>query len=144
MKKVTKLLAPLAFGLLAAGCFGSGTTTTVSPSPQPMTASPAPTPSPTPADATVKSFTVEGKNFSFSPSTLTVNKGDTVKITFNNTGSYPHNWGVDEFTGARTQIVQPGQSDTIQFVADKAGSFEFYCSVANHKAMGMVGNLTVK
>src|SRR5882672_6015209 len=34
--------------------------------------------------STTKEFTVTGQNFSFSPSTLTVNKGDTVKITFKN------------------------------------------------------------
>jgi uncharacterized cupredoxin-like copper-binding protein len=32
----------------------------------------------------------------------------------------------------------------VQFVADKTGTFEFYCSVGNHRQMGMVGTLVVQ
>lgn len=138
-----KILVPLAFMLLAAGCGSSqpAATANPTPTPQPMTASPAPTPTPT--NGPVKTFNVSGQNYSFSPSTISVNKGDTVKITFTNNGGWPHNFALDEFN-VKSQTVQVGQSDTVQFVADKAGSFQFYCSVANHKAMGMVGTLTVK
>jgi len=54
-----------------------------------------------------------------------------------------HDFVVDEF-GAKTDTLQTGQSDTITFVADKTGTFEYYCSVGNHRAMGMKGNLIVK
>ncbi len=91
--------------------------------------------------AGVKTFTVEGKNFSFSPSTMTVKKGDRVRIVFNNSGGR-HDWVLDEFN-ARTKVIESGQSETIEFVADKAGTFEYYCSVGNHRAMGMKGTLTV-
>ena len=37
-----------------------------------------------------------------------------------------------------------GEEQTITFVADKTGGFEFYCSVGNHRAMGMVGTLIVR
>jgi plastocyanin len=90
---------------------------------------------------TVKSFTVTGKNFSFSPSTMTVNKGDTVKITFvNSAGS--HNLKIDEFN-VGTKTLSTGQQETITFVADKTGSFQYYCSTSNHRAMGMFGTLSV-
>ncbi len=95
----------------------------------------------TSTSASVKSFTVEGKNFSFSPSTLTVKKGDKVKITFKNSGGM-HDWVLDEFN-AKTKQIAAGASETIEFVADKAGTFEYYCSVGNHRAMGMKGTLTV-
>lgn len=96
----------------------------------------------TPASA-VKSFTVSGKPFSFTPSTLTVNKGDTVKITFVNEAG-THDWVLDGYDNVRTAVLQGGKSETIQFVADKAGSFEYYCSVGTHRQMGMKGTLTVK
>jgi len=32
----------------------------------------------------------------------------------------------------------------VTFVADKAGEYEFYCSVGQHRANGMVGKLIVK
>lgn len=90
----------------------------------------------------VKEFTVTGQNFSFSPASMTVKKGDTVKITFKNSGGM-HDWKIDEFS-AGTKVLQVGQQETIQFVADKAGTFEYYCSVGQHRAMGMKGSLIVQ
>jgi nitrosocyanin len=89
----------------------------------------------------VKAFTVTGKNFAFSPSPLAVKKGDMVKITFQNTGGV-HDFVLDEFN-VKTSQIQDGKSVTVEFVADKAGSFEYYCSVGNHRAMGMKGTLVV-
>jgi nitrosocyanin len=91
---------------------------------------------------TVKEFTVNGSNFAFDPKTITVNKGDTVKITFKNVGGM-HDFKLDEFNVA-TNKINGGESDTVTFVADKAGSFEYYCSVGTHRQMGMKGTLIVK
>ncbi|MFZ2555589.1 MAG: cupredoxin domain-containing protein [Minisyncoccia bacterium] len=112
---------------------------------------PTPTPPTTPgasvdAGAAIttgtKEFTVTGKNFSFSPGNLTVKKGDRVKITFvNDAGT--HDLVVDGYE-ARTQIIKGGARETIEFVADKAGSFEYYCSVGSHRQMGMKGTLIVQ
>ena len=137
--------------LLAAGCSSSTTTTqdtsttppadttAVTPQPtQPTTPTPT-TPAPT---ATTKSFTVTGANFSFTPTTLTVNKGDTVKIHFVNSGGF-HDWVLDEFN-VKTPTIQGGATADVQFVADKTGTFEYYCSVGDHRQMGMKGTLTVK
>lgn len=90
----------------------------------------------------VKEFTIDAENFSFSPNTMTVNEGDTVRITLNNLGGN-HDFVIDEFD-ARTEVISTGETETIEFVADKAGTFEYYCSVMQHRAMGMVGMLTVQ
>lgn len=45
---------------------------------------------------TVKEFVVEGNNFKFAPNEMRVKKGDTVKITFKNTGGL-HDLVIDEF-----------------------------------------------
>ncbi|MEN9561085.1 MAG: hypothetical protein RIQ56_358, partial [Candidatus Parcubacteria bacterium] len=42
-----------------------------------------------------------------------------------------------------TKVIQGSASETFEFVADKAGDFEFYCSVGSHRAMGMKGTFTV-
>ncbi|MHB1330889.1 MAG: cupredoxin domain-containing protein [Minisyncoccota bacterium] len=89
----------------------------------------------------VKEFTVEGSTFAFAPNTMTVNVGDTVKITFVNKIGF-HDFVLDEFN-VKTQQISAGQSETITFVADKAGTFEYYCSVGTHRQQGMVGTLTV-
>ncbi|MEK7176828.1 MAG: plastocyanin/azurin family copper-binding protein [Patescibacteria group bacterium] len=103
---------------------------------------PSPAPSATSLTPAVKEFTVDNEMFSFKPSSLTVNKGDTVKITFRNTGG-THDLKIDEFKAA-TRLLSTGEQQTITFVADKAGSFEYYCSVGNHRAQGMWGTLTVR
>ena len=90
----------------------------------------------------VKEFTLVAKPFSFTPAEISVNKGDTVKITLNNVEGF-HDWVIDEFN-ARTERINGGQTAIVQFVADKSGTFEFYCSVGNHRQMGMRGNLIVK
>jgi plastocyanin len=94
------------------------------------------------SSSSVKEFSITGVPFSFTPSTMTVNKGDTVKITFKN-GNGVHDFKLDEFN-ASTRILNSGEEQTITFVASKTGSFEYYCSVGNHRAMGMVGTLTVR
>lgn len=87
-------------------------------------------------------FTVNGGNFYFTPKTITVQKGDTVTINFKNDGGF-HDFKIDEFNVATKQI-NGGQTDSVTFVADKVGTFEYYCSVGTHRQMGMVGTLTVK
>lgn len=90
----------------------------------------------------VKEFTVSGKNFSFTPSTITVQKGDKVKITFENTAGF-HDFVIDEY-GVATKQTQSPTTEVLEFIADKVGSFEYYCSVGSHRAMGMKGVLKVE
>jgi plastocyanin len=90
-----------------------------------------------------KSFTLDASEFKYDMKTLTVKKGDTVKITLTNSGKMMHDWAVDEFN-AKTKRITNGQTDTVTFVADKTGTFEYYCSVGQHRANGMTGKLTVE
>jgi plastocyanin len=112
------------------------TTATSTATTSPATSTPAAT------TGSVKSFTVEGSSYSFTPSTITVNKGDTVKITFVNKNGI-HDLVVDGYN-VRTKQIGAGKQETIQFVANKTGTFEYYCSVGNHRAMGMKGSLKVQ
>ena len=90
----------------------------------------------------VKTFTVEGSPFKFAPNVIRVKKGDTVRITFKNAGGI-HDFVIEEFDVATEQLAA-GASETVEFTVEKAGTFEFYCSVANHRAMGMTGSLIVE
>ena len=116
---------------------------------KPAELNPTSTPTPTPVANTsteadkvaVKKFTVEGSNYKFMPNILSVKKGDNVTIVFKNVGG-THNFRIDEFDVATKQI-KGGAEETVQFVADEVGSFEYYCSVGTHRAMGMKGMLTV-
>lgn len=92
----------------------------------------------------VVEFTLDSFEFGYDQKTVTVKKGDTVKITLTNSGKMMHDFVVDEFIGAKTKQIKNGETDTVTFVADKAGTFEFYCSVGKHRAQGMVGKLIVE
>ncbi len=92
---------------------------------------------------TVKTFTLDSSEFKYDIPEIKVKVGDTVKITLTNSGKMPHDWKVDEFNAA-TKIIKNGEEDTIEFVVDKAGTYEFYCSVGQHRANGMVGTLIVE
>ena len=89
----------------------------------------------------VKQFTVRGGNFSYTPKTLSVKKGDTVQITFINDEGF-HDFVLDEFS-VRTKQINANEQEIVTFVADKAGTFEFYCSVGKHREMGMKGTLVI-
>jgi plastocyanin len=89
----------------------------------------------------VENVTVTGSNFTFAPKTITVKKGDTINLTFKNSGG-THDLVIDEL-GVRTKTIAGGASDMVTFVASKAGTFTYYCSVGNHRAMGMTGTITV-
>jgi plastocyanin len=67
---------------------------------------------------------------------------DKVKITLNNTEGF-HDWKIDEFNAATKQI-SAGQQDSVEFIASQKGQFEYYCSVGQHRQMGMKGVLIVE
>ena len=122
---------------------GGSPTPTPTPAPQPST-TPPPTPTPPPSSGTQteKKFTVTGQSFSFVPGVIRVKQGEKVTITFKNTEGF-HDWRIDEFS-AFTNQISAGAEQTISFTADKKGSFEYYCSVGNHRALGMKGTLIVE
>lgn len=81
-------------------------------------------------------------NYAFSEETIVVQKGQRVRIELiSEQGN--HDWVVDEFDAA-TAIVGSGGNTSVEFVADQAGQFEYYCSVGSHRAQGMVGTLIVE
>lgn len=94
------------------------------------------------AEVEVKTFTVSAQNFSFNPAEIRVKKGDRVRIVFNNQSGF-HDWVLDEFN-VRAQQSQGPSTQTVEFTADKTGTFEYYCSVGQHRALGMKGNLIVE
>lgn len=92
-------------------------------------------------------FKMGGKNFAFTMDgkenpDLKVKVGDKVRIEFTSDAGF-HDWVVDEFKAA-TKQVQTGGTTSVEFVVDKKGTFEYYCSVGKHRENGMVGKLIVE
>ena len=89
-----------------------------------------------------KTIDIKGLNYAFDLKEIKVKLNDKVKINFTNTEGF-HDFKIDEFNVATKQIPS-GQSETVEFVANKAGTFQYYCSVGQHRANGMWGNLVVE
>lgn len=94
------------------------------------------------ADRPYKEFVIEGKNYSFNPSVINVKVRDKVKIVLSVVEGF-HDLNIDEL-GVSTRKISEGNSDSFEFIVDKVGSFEYYCSVGSHRALGMKGILSVE
>lgn len=132
---MTKRIALLLFALLAlaaAGCGGGSSNDNSSASSSPNT-------QPAPAQggsgggsASSGEVTVEMKNYAFSPKSVTVKVGQTVKWT--NEDNAPHNATGD---GIKTDTVNKG--GTVTYKATKAGTFNYICTIHPY----MKGTVTV-
>lgn len=92
----------------------------------------------------VREIIVSGTEFAFSPSTITIKKGKSVKLIFENKGVQTHDWVIEDLD-IKTQRVKGSNQDTLEFQApDKEGSYNIICSVPGHKEAGMVGKLLVE
>lgn len=107
---------------------------------QPATQKIQPTSSPS---AMMQNITVEGTEFAFTPSSITVKKSEEVQITFKNMGKYPHNFTISQLNFA-SSTIQPGEQTTINFTPTQTGTFTYMCTVPGHADRGMKGTLTVE
>lgn len=90
----------------------------------------------------VKEFTITAKRWSFSPSTITVNQGDTVKLKITSI-DVTHGFSLPTF-GVNANL-NPGQETVVEFTADKKGTFGFRCFVVCGSGHGgMSGRIVVR
>lgn len=107
-----------------------------------LTVSSPPGVPPETTDANVKVIEVEAGSFYYKPNVIEVAKGQKVKIVLTAV-SMMHDFNIDEL-GVKMPITKNGDTGTVEFTADKVGTFEYYCSVGQHRANGQVGKITVK
>jgi cytochrome c oxidase subunit 2 len=74
-------------------------------------------------------ITIPKNSWSFDPEEVRVNRGDTVKLTFINEDDYDHGVGIDAY-GVSQRIPARSTLQVPEFLATKAGTFQFYCSVS--------------
>ena len=88
---------------------------------------------------------VSAKEFSFSLSRQVVNAGPAI-IELVNFGEDPHDLRVQRIGGAHiggTPQVQPGKYFDLSMTL-LPGKYRLWCSIANHRALGMQALLTVR
>ena len=124
-----KRLAPIVLLVVAlAGCGGGG-------SKKQAAATPA---------GGGKTIQVKETEYKLTPSSFTVAKPGTVTFDVTNGGQIDHALevegnGVEE----ETETISPGSSAKLTVDLSKAGSYEVYCPIDNHRGMGMEAKLVV-
>lgn len=98
---------------------------------------------PTNSGAKLTEITVTGNEYSYNPASITVKRGERIKLTFINAGTIVHNLVIDELN-VKTKMIEPGKSNTIEFTVEGNSTLVFYCSIGNHKALGMKGELKIE
>ena len=102
-----------------------------------------------------------GDNMRFTPDTLTVKQGQTVRFAVKNQGKQLHEMviGTKKELDAHAALmlkfptmkhdepymahVAAGKSQDLVWTFNRAGDFEFACLIAGHYQAGMVGKITV-
>jgi uncharacterized cupredoxin-like copper-binding protein len=87
---------------------------------------------------------VKESEYKLTPSSLTVAKPGKVTFDVTNAGSIGHALevegnGVEE----ETSTISPGSSAKLTVDLSKNGTYEVYCPIDNHRAMGMEAKLVV-
>ena len=108
---------------------------------QTVTPSPAISQDANPVESHGREINLEAGSFYYKPDVITVKKGERIFLTLNAV-SMMHDFNVDEL-GIKVAITKSGESNSVEFTANQVGTFEYYCSVGQHRKMGQVGKLIV-
>ncbi|MDN4476393.1 plastocyanin/azurin family copper-binding protein [Demequina sp. SYSU T00192] len=93
-----------------------------------------------PADATV--VEVSAVEYGYTATPASVDAG-TITFELTNDGGMSHDLVLEEDPGGSTAVIGPGETDA--FTVDlEPGTYTLYCSVGNHRALGMEMVLVVE
>ena len=84
-------------------------------------------------------------DFKIDPASPTISQPGEVELEIKNDGQTVHNLEVEGPKGEGTlpKNLKPGESGTLKVDLSKAGKYEWYCPVGNHRDLGMEGEVTV-
>ncbi len=89
-----------------------------------------------------REFTIRASDYRFSPDRLEVTQDDLVKLTIQS-GDVAYSFNIDEYRVARR--VPAGGSTTIEFRADRPGTFRYYSNMTSDgRHASMRGELVVR
>lgn len=109
-----------------------------------------------------REIVITATDFDFQPDTITIKRGEPVRIVLNNTGAALHDFTVmvmpaeviSEEEGAEHDMgemmaavhvaAEPGSRASIEFIPTRSGTYTFFCSVTGHRELGMEGRLIVE
>jgi plastocyanin len=85
-------------------------------------------------------YEVFASEFAFAPPFIVVDKPGTYTFSLRNDGNLTHNMTVEGV--GKTPDVEPGDTATVELTL-KSGVFQMFCSIGDHRAQGMDGQVTV-
>jgi len=77
-------------------------------------------------DSAVREIEVTAKQWEFIPATITVSQGDKVRLKITSI-DVAHGLALPDFDVSA--YLAPGKTTTVEFEADKKGTFSFFCNV---------------
>lgn len=95
------------------------------------------------ADAPRVEARITMRDYRFEPEVLRVPKGARLRLVVTNRGRVVHELEIGGY-GLELADVRPGQTVTLVFHADRAGTFELACRRPGHHELGMKGRLVVE
>jgi len=84
---------------------------------------------------------ISGVEYAYATATSSVAAGE-VTFELTNDGTMGHDLVLDEPSGS-TDVIEPGETDSFT-VTLEPGVYTLYCSVGNHRALGMEIEITVE
>jgi uncharacterized cupredoxin-like copper-binding protein len=95
----------------------------------------------------LKTIQVSEKEYSFSPSTITVPKAGTYAFVVTNKGTITHAFVIEasgsEGSEAKSGDIAPGSHKTVTFTFKAGRKYEMYCPIDGHRAEGMAGTISL-
>lgn len=118
-------------------------------------------PPPTPVAPSDGELTVRAFEWGFEPEAIVLQRGQEVRIVFRNEGTILHDFKIEdaltadviasEGTGPLTADegelfvgAEDGEEGTLVFVPKAVGTYVFYCTIGNHRQLGMEGTVIVE
>jgi uncharacterized cupredoxin-like copper-binding protein len=92
----------------------------------------------------LKTVQVSEKEFSITPSTIALASTGTYSFSVMNNGTITHAFELEGHgVKAKTGNISPGSSATLTADLSAKGSYEAYCPIDGHRAMGMQVSITI-
>ncbi|HEX9804133.1 MAG TPA: cupredoxin domain-containing protein [Candidatus Dojkabacteria bacterium] len=141
MKKRVFILLPVISILILTGCTTSNTVTNNDTSDSQDNRNQNDSSS---EDSVEVDYTIEMSDHKFSITEIKASPGDSITIELKG-GQGIHDFVLDEFS-VTSRLLSSGDSQiiTIDIPSNASGEYEFYCSVSNHRQLGMVGTLIIE
>ncbi len=93
-------------------------------------------------DSEVRTIAIEAGSFYYKPAEIKVKKGEKIKIVMTSKDMM-HDFMIDELN-VKLPVTKSGETNSVEFTPTKTGTFEYYCSVGEHRKNGQIGTIIVE